>query len=86
LGINLYGTKQQVLDGLLEMKEAAYADGDFVVNLEFENGVATYEEAEEQMQYFAEELMPELRRECGGAPDFPDSYVDLDPGHVPARA
>lgn len=86
LGINIYGSRQQVLDGLLEMKEAAYSDGDFVVNLQFEHGAATYDEAEEQMQYFAEELMPELRRECGGAPDLPDSTVNLDPGHLPAHA
>jgi alkanesulfonate monooxygenase SsuD/methylene tetrahydromethanopterin reductase-like flavin-dependent oxidoreductase (luciferase family) len=86
LGINLYGSKQQVLDGLLEMKEVAYLDGDFVVNLEFEHGVATFDEVEEQMQYFAEELMPELRRECGGAPDFPDTTVNLDPEHAPAHA
>ena len=86
LGIDLYGTKQQVLDGLMAMKETVYAEGDFIVNLEFEHGVATYQETEEQMQYFAEELMPELRRECGGGPKFPDSNVDLTPGYPPASA
>jgi hypothetical protein len=86
LGIDLYGTKQQVLDGLMAMKETVYAEGDFIVNLEFEHGVATYQETEEQMQYFAEELMPELRRECGGGPDLPDSTVNLTPDYSPANA
>jgi alkanesulfonate monooxygenase SsuD/methylene tetrahydromethanopterin reductase-like flavin-dependent oxidoreductase (luciferase family) len=85
LGINLYGSKQQVLHGLLAMRDAAYPDGDFIVNLEFEHGVADYGECEEQMQYFAEELMPVLRLECGGAPDLPNTTVNLNPQHTPAH-
>jgi alkanesulfonate monooxygenase SsuD/methylene tetrahydromethanopterin reductase-like flavin-dependent oxidoreductase (luciferase family) len=85
LGINLYGSKQQVLDGLLQMKETAYPDGDFIVQLDFEQGVASYEECEEQMQFFAEELMPELRKECGGAPDLQESTVSLEPEYSTAN-
>jgi alkanesulfonate monooxygenase SsuD/methylene tetrahydromethanopterin reductase-like flavin-dependent oxidoreductase (luciferase family) len=85
LGIDLYGSKQQVLEGLLELRETAYPDGDFIVQLEFEHGAATFEECEEQMQFFAEELMPELRRECGGGPDLPESTVELVPEYSAAN-
>jgi hypothetical protein len=80
------GSKQQVLDGLLEMREAACFDGDFVVNLQFEHGAATYDEAEVQMQYFAEEFMLELRRECGSALTSPTAPSTSTPGHLPAHA
>ncbi len=86
LGIDLYGSKQQVLEGLLELRDAVYSEGDFIVNLEFEHGSANHQETEEQMQYFAEEIMPELRRECGGAPELPDTTVDLEPQYSPAGA
>ncbi len=83
-GIDIMGSKQQVLDGLMELKEAAYAEGDFIVNLEFEQCVANYRECEEQMQIFAEEVMPELRRACGGGVELPDSTVDLEPDYLSA--
>jgi hypothetical protein len=70
---------------LLQMKETAYPDGDFIVQLDFEQGVASYEECEEQMQFFAEELMPELRKECGGAPDLQESTVSLEPEYSTAN-
>ena len=31
------------------------------------------------MRVFAEEVMPVLRRECGGSPDFPESTLEWAP-------
>jgi hypothetical protein len=35
----------------------------------------TWEEEQEQMQAFADEIMPVLRRECGGSPELPTAGV-----------
>jgi hypothetical protein len=86
LGVNLFGSKQFVLESLLEMRDTCYSEGDFIVHLEFEQGADSYEECEEQMQFFAGEIMPELRRECGGGPDLPESTVSLEPDYTPADA
>jgi hypothetical protein len=43
------------------------------------------EEVEEQMALFAEQVMPELRRACGGSPELPTSNVELVPPQI-ARA
>ena len=45
----------------------------------FEAGGYRTEEVEDQMQLFAAEVMPVLRRECGGGPDLPESAVQLVP-------
>jgi hypothetical protein len=42
-------------------------------------------EVEEQMALFAEQVMPELRRACGGSPELPASTVELVP-RQPVRA
>jgi len=34
------------------------------------------------MHLFAEQVMPVLRRECGGGPALPDSTVPLVPEHM----
>jgi hypothetical protein len=36
-------------------------------------------EVEEQMVLFAEHVMPELRRACGGSPALPESTITLVP-------
>jgi hypothetical protein len=36
------------------------------------------------MQVFAAEVMPVLRRECGGGPTLSESTVRLEPERVPA--
>jgi hypothetical protein len=48
-------------------------------NAWFELGGFEGTEIEEQMQLFAEEVMPVLRRECGGSPEKPESTVDFIP-------
>ena len=46
-------------------------------NAWFELGGFSGEEIEEQMQIFAEEVMPALRKACGGGPNLPGSQVNL---------
>ena len=48
------------------------------------SGGYSTEEIEEQMHVFADEVMPVLRRECGGGPTLPDSTVQFVPERVPA--
>jgi alkanesulfonate monooxygenase SsuD/methylene tetrahydromethanopterin reductase-like flavin-dependent oxidoreductase (luciferase family) len=73
------GRPEQVIDGLLRMKEQVGAE-DFLVLCHFEMPGLSGEEVEEQMQLFAEEVMPELKRACGGSPELPESTVELIPG------
>jgi alkanesulfonate monooxygenase SsuD/methylene tetrahydromethanopterin reductase-like flavin-dependent oxidoreductase (luciferase family) len=74
-GIAFFGSKQQIIDGLLTVRDACYPDGDFIVNVWFEAGGLSHEELEDQIQFFGEEILPELRRECGGAPVRPETSV-----------
>jgi hypothetical protein len=53
---------------------------DFMFNAWFELGGFEGGEVEEQMQYFAEEILPVLRREGGGSPELRESQVDLEVG------
>jgi hypothetical protein len=50
----------------------------------FEAGGYSTEEIEEQMEIFAAEVMPVLRRECGGGPTLAESTVQLVPKHLAA--
>jgi hypothetical protein len=52
---------------------------DFLVLCHFEMPGLCGEEVEEQMFRFAEQVMPELRRACGGSPMLPESTVELVP-------
>ena len=61
----------------MEVKEQCGYD-DFMFNAWFELGGFHGDEVEAQMSYFAEEIMPVLRRECGGSPELPTSSVNLD--------
>jgi alkanesulfonate monooxygenase SsuD/methylene tetrahydromethanopterin reductase-like flavin-dependent oxidoreductase (luciferase family) len=84
LEVNIFGSKQQVLEAILRVRDIAYPEGDFIINLEFEQAAANFEDCEEQMQFFAEEIIPELRRECGGGPDLPESTVSVEPDYTAA--
>ena len=42
------------------LKQSAYADGDFMVNIWFESGGVSQEAVEEQIQFFGEEIIPVL--------------------------
>jgi len=82
-GVVLNGSKQEVLEALLGLKEHAYPDGDFITNIWFESGGLAHEAIEEQIQFFGEEILPELRRECGGSPERPVANANLVPDYQP---
>lgn len=83
-GVVLHGTKDQIIEGMMSLKEHAYGDGDFITNLWFESCGLGHEVIEEQIQFFGEEILPVLRQECGGGPDLPEVNVPLTPDY-PAR-
>jgi hypothetical protein len=72
------GGKQEVLESILRLRQDAYGGEDMCLNLRFESGGMSHEEVEEQMWFFAEEILPELRRECGGGPDHPEVATTQD--------
>jgi alkanesulfonate monooxygenase SsuD/methylene tetrahydromethanopterin reductase-like flavin-dependent oxidoreductase (luciferase family) len=66
-GVALCGTADQIIEKILQIKkEVGYEDFFFVPWLE--SAGFTAEENEEQMYLFAEQVLPTLRRECGGSP------------------
>ena len=69
---------------MLRMKELVGAE-DFLLLCHFEMPGLSGSEVEEQMILFAEQVMPELRRACGGSPELPASTVELVP-RQPTRA
>ncbi len=76
--VAIHGSVDYVTEEILKIREIAGYD-DFMFNAWFEMGGFSTTEIEEQMMCFAEEIMPVLRRECGGGPEHPESTVDLDP-------
>jgi alkanesulfonate monooxygenase SsuD/methylene tetrahydromethanopterin reductase-like flavin-dependent oxidoreductase (luciferase family) len=83
--IAMVGTPDQVIDKILSLKRACGYD-DFMFTAWFEAGSYSTEEIEEQMQIFAAEVMPVLRRECGGGPSLPESTLQLVPERQPVGA
>ena len=81
--IAIVGTVEQVIDKIMRIKQTCAYD-DFLFTAWFEAGGYSTEEIEEQMQVFAAEVMPVLRRECGGGPTLPESAVPLVPEQVSA--
>jgi alkanesulfonate monooxygenase SsuD/methylene tetrahydromethanopterin reductase-like flavin-dependent oxidoreductase (luciferase family) len=67
-GLAICGSKEELVEGILKTKE----DGGFVNDYFFvaEVGLGGFApaEIEEQIAYYAEEVAPILRRECGGGP------------------
>lgn len=86
VGLSFIGSKDQIIEGIMSIKNEVYPDSDFYFNCQFEGSGLTSEENEEQIQYFAEEIAPVLRRECGGGVDLPDSRVELIPEAAQAVA
>ena len=75
-GVAIHGSKDYVIEQIMKIKaDCGYED--FMFNAWFELGGYSGEEIEEQMQLFAEEVMPVLRRECGGGPTLAESPVNL---------
>jgi alkanesulfonate monooxygenase SsuD/methylene tetrahydromethanopterin reductase-like flavin-dependent oxidoreductase (luciferase family) len=78
-GMLIVGSKDEVIEKLMGLKEHAYPDGDFITNIWFESGGVAREAVEEQIQFFGEEVLPVLRNECGGSPQRAESTVKLVP-------
>ena len=76
-GVALHGSVDQVIEGLLAVKEGVGYGDDFMVNCHFELAGFAGSEIEEQMQCFAERVIPVLARECGGRVQQPASTVDF---------
>lgn len=83
-GPGIVGRAEEVTAHILNMKEALGSE-DFLILCHFEMPGLCGEEVEEQMCRFAAEVMPELRRACGGSPALPEATVDLTP-RLPALA
>ncbi len=82
-GVAIVGPPEHVIEQIMRIKDSCNYE-DFQFTAWFEGGGYKTEEIEEQMQIFAAEVMPVLRRECGGGPALPDSKVQLAPDPVPA--
>jgi alkanesulfonate monooxygenase SsuD/methylene tetrahydromethanopterin reductase-like flavin-dependent oxidoreductase (luciferase family) len=78
--VALHGTVDQIIEGLLEVRDGAGYGDDFMVNCHFELAGFEGSEIEEQMQCFAERVVPVLARACGGRIEQPASTVDLASG------
>ena len=76
--IAIVGTPEHVTERIMDLKESCGYD-DFFINAWFEGPGYSTQETEENMQLFAEEVMPELRGRCGGGPSLPESAVELVP-------
>jgi alkanesulfonate monooxygenase SsuD/methylene tetrahydromethanopterin reductase-like flavin-dependent oxidoreductase (luciferase family) len=76
--VALHGSVDYVIEEILKIKEICGYE-DFMFNAWFEHGGFAGSEIEDQMLCFAEEVMPVLRRECGGSPERQASTVDLVP-------
>ena len=73
--IAIQGSKQFVIDKIMKMKtECGYDDFSFLAW--FELGGFSGRETEDQMQLFAEEVMPVIARECGGKVELPSVGID----------
>lgn len=65
--IALHGSVDFVITEIMNIKESCGYD-DFMFNSWFELGGFEGAEVEDQMRCFAEEVLPVLRKECGGSP------------------
>jgi hypothetical protein len=78
--VALHGSVDMIIESLLEVRDQAGYGDDFMINCHFELAGFQGAEVEEQMQCFAERVVPELARACGGRVDQPASTVDLTSG------
>jgi len=81
--VALFGTPEEIIADILKTKEECGYE-DFMFHTWFEKGGFSGHEIEDQMQYFAEECLPELRSACGGRPD-PEGTFDI-PDYSDVRA
>ncbi len=74
----LIGSAEEVVEKILRVKEAGGFE-DFMFNTYFDFGGMKGPELEEQLVVYSEEVMPALRRECGGGVEHAESTVELVP-------
>jgi alkanesulfonate monooxygenase SsuD/methylene tetrahydromethanopterin reductase-like flavin-dependent oxidoreductase (luciferase family) len=84
-GVAMAGTPDRIVEQIMGLKDQGGFD-DFCFTAVFECSGFRSEEIEEQMQRWTSEVMPVLRRECGGGPQFADSTVSLMPAAQAAPA
>jgi alkanesulfonate monooxygenase SsuD/methylene tetrahydromethanopterin reductase-like flavin-dependent oxidoreductase (luciferase family) len=80
-GAVIVGTAEAVTERILRVKETLGAE-DFLILCHFEMPGFRGAEIDEQMYRFAADVMPVLRRACGGSPPLPESSVALVPNGV----
>lgn len=78
-GLAVFGTPDDVGEKILRLKDQVGYD-DFLFNAWFEKAGLEEKEVEDQMCVFAEDVLPGLRRACGGGRELPESDVDIDVG------
>jgi alkanesulfonate monooxygenase SsuD/methylene tetrahydromethanopterin reductase-like flavin-dependent oxidoreductase (luciferase family) len=76
--IAIFGTPAEAAEAIMRIKQNCGYE-DFMLQAWFETGGFSGEEVEEQMQYFAEEVLPLLGRSCGGQVKNPELAQDLTP-------
>jgi len=74
--IAIHSSKQYVIDTIMKMRTECGYD-DFCFLGWFELGGFAPQETEEQMQIFAEDVMPVIARECGGKVELLARGLDL---------
>jgi alkanesulfonate monooxygenase SsuD/methylene tetrahydromethanopterin reductase-like flavin-dependent oxidoreductase (luciferase family) len=77
-GIIIVGSAEEIAERVLSFREAGGYD-DMMFNSYFDFGGFSGPELEEQVQLYAEQVMPILARECGGRVEFPETNVQLVP-------
>jgi alkanesulfonate monooxygenase SsuD/methylene tetrahydromethanopterin reductase-like flavin-dependent oxidoreductase (luciferase family) len=75
-GIAIVGSKQEVIEKIVQLRDELGSE-DLNMLHNFEGIGLRGEEVEEQMQLFAEECMPVLRREMGGGPELSAPGIDF---------
>ena len=75
--IAIFGTASEVTAAIMRIKEQCGYE-DFAFNTWFETGGFSSSEVEDQMQYFAEEVKPQLARACGGQVQNPQLGLNFE--------
>jgi alkanesulfonate monooxygenase SsuD/methylene tetrahydromethanopterin reductase-like flavin-dependent oxidoreductase (luciferase family) len=77
--VAIHGTADFVIEKILELKQGAGYGEDFMLNCHFEMAGFEGSEIEDQMRCFAERVLPELAKECGGRVQRESTDVALVP-------
>ena len=84
-GAAIQGSKDHVIEQIIKIKTNGGFE-DFMFNAYFDLGGFEGSEIEDQMIFFAEEIMPVLRNEFGGGPEHPSVGFDLNFGSKGERS